>query len=289
MAVSPAPLVLCADDFGFAPGVNRAIEALARAGRLSATSCMVTAPAWDDAAPRLPAIAANCDIGLHLTLTDLAPAGPMPKLAPAGRLPDLRSLTIRALARRLDRGEIAAEIERQVAALERALGRAPDFVDGHKHVHVLPVIRTALLDLFRRGRLDRARTYVRSCWEAPGRVVGRGVAVAPTLATSALARGFAVAARRAGVTVNDSFRGMNDFRRATPYGALFRRFAAGAGARPLVMCHPGFPDAALAALDPVVDRRQDEFDYLAGDEFLRDLAAAGRRLARFPWPQPAGA
>jgi hypothetical protein len=171
-----------------------------------------------------------------------------------------------------------------VAALEAALGRAPDYVDGHKHVHLAPVVRSALLGLFETGRLDRRRTYVRSCWETPGRVIARGVGVAATLGLSLLALPFAGAARRAGVAANDSFRGHTDFSRATPYGALFRRFAAGPGARPLLMCHPGFPDAELAALDPVVERRQDEFDYLAGAEFERDLAAAGRRVARFPWP-----
>ena len=68
------------------------------------------------------------------------------------------------------------------------------------------------------------------------------------------------------------------------YGAINRMLHAGPGARPLVMCHPGFPDAALAAIDTVVERRQDEYDYLAGPDFARDLAAAGRQLARFPWP-----
>jgi len=278
------PLILCADDYGLAPGVNRAIHSLARDGRVSAVSCMVTAPAWREAAEILPNFAERCDVGLHLALTDFAPAGPMPRLAPEGRLPTFGTLSRRAYFRRLDAAEMAAEIERQLAALERALGRAPDFVDGHKHVHLLPGVRAALLGLFRDGRLDKRRTYVRSCWEAPARVVARGVAVAATLANSALARPFANAARRAGVAANDSFRGHNDFGRARPFGALFRRFAAGPGARPLVMCHPGFPDAALAALDSVVERRQDEFDYLAGPDLARDLAAAGRQLARFPWP-----
>lgn len=278
-----APLILCADDLGLAPGINRAIRTLALDGRLSAFSCMVTAPAWPLAASALAEMAALCDVGLHFTLTDLAPLGPMPRLAPEKRLPTLGALMKRAFLRRLDGVEIAAEIERQVAALEAALGRPPDYIDGHKHVHLLPVVRAALLDLFRAGRLDRGRTYVRSCWEAPGRVLARGVAVGPCLATSALAAPLAMAARRAGVAANDSFRGMYDFGRARAFGELFRRFAAGPGARPLVMCHPGFPDADLAALDPVVDRRQDEFDYLAGPEFPRDLAAAGRRLARFPW------
>ena len=277
------PLILCADDYGLAPGVNRAIHALAMNGRLSAFSCMVGAPSWAEAAADLAAPAKHCDVGLHLTLTDLAPLKPMPGLAPAGRFPTLGGLMQQAYLRRLDRAEIAAEIERQIAALEAALGRPPDYVDGHKHVHVFPVIRDALLSMFERGRLDRRRTYVRSCWEPTRRVVSRGVLIGPSLATARMAAPLKRRAQQMGVAVNDSFRGMNDFSRARPFGALFRRFAAGPGARPLVMCHPGFPDAALAALDTVVHRRQDEYDYLAGPEFPRDLAAAGRSLARFPW------
>lgn len=278
-----SPLILCADDYGLAPGVNRAIRKLAVEGRLSAFSCMVGAPFWAEAAAALAEPAKTCDVGLHLTLTDLAPLGPMPGLAPAGRLPTLGTLMKRAYLRRLDPVEIAAEIERQLAALEAALGRPPDYVDGHKHVHLFPVVRDALLETFERGRLDRRRTYVRSCWEPARRVVARGVLIASTLATARMAAPLARRARRMGIAINDSFRGMNDFSRARPFGDLFRRFAAGPGAWPLVMCHPGFPDAELAALDTLVERRQDEYDYLAGPEFPRDLAAAGRRLARFAW------
>jgi predicted glycoside hydrolase/deacetylase ChbG (UPF0249 family) len=278
-----APLIICADDFGLAPGVNRGIHALALAGRISAASCMVTAPAWDEGVPLLAEIAARCDIGLHLTLTDLAPAGPMPRLAPGGRLPPLAALYRHAYLGRIDRAEIAGEIARQIDAFERAAGRPPDYVDGHKHVHLLPSIRHALLGLFGSGRLDRRRTYLRSCWEPTGQAARRGVAVASSLATAAMAAPLARAARRAGIAANDSFRGTNDFSRGRPYGAMFRRFIAGPGARPLIMCHPGFPDAALAAIDSLVERRQDEFDYLAGPALPLDLAAGGRRLSRFPW------
>ena len=62
---------------------------------------------------------------------------------------------------------------------------------------------------------------------------------------------------------------------------MFPRFLDGAGRRPLVMCHPGFADAALRALDPVTDHREREYQYFASERFVEDLAAAGRRLARF--------
>ena len=43
--------------------------------------------------------------------------------------------------------------------------------------------------------------------------------------------------------------------------------------RGLVMCHPGFVDETLIALDPLTDQREREHAYLASDEFPRLLAA----------------
>ncbi len=88
-------------------------------------------------------------------------------------------------------------------------------------------------------------------------------------------------ARRLGIAGNDSFRGVADFADARNYPLHFRRFLRGPGARPIIMCHPGFADAELAAADPLTAEREHEYGYFASDRFLDDLAAAGCRLARF--------
>ncbi len=49
-------IVLCADDYALHPLVDEAVERLALAGRLSATSCMATSPLWPEAASRLAAL-----------------------------------------------------------------------------------------------------------------------------------------------------------------------------------------------------------------------------------------
>ncbi len=41
----------------------------------------------------------------------------------------------------------------------------------------------------------------------------------------------------------------------------------------LVMCHPGYVDDTLIALDPLTDQRKTEYDYLASDAFAVRLAA----------------
>jgi predicted glycoside hydrolase/deacetylase ChbG (UPF0249 family) len=47
------------------------------------------------------------------------------------------------------------------------------------------------------------------------------------------------------------------------------------------MCHPGFVDARLRAIDAVTDQRRREYDYLASERFRADLEAGGCRLVRF--------
>jgi len=45
------------------------------------------------------------------------------------------------------------------------------------------------------------------------------------------------------------------------------------------MCHPGHVDGELRRLDPLTDLRESEYQYFAGEEFPRALAAAEVTLA----------
>ncbi len=78
-AAQPAPIWLCADDYGISPGVNRAICDLIARGRLNATSVMVVGHAIGrDEIAALQSVAdasPRCAIGLHATLT--APFRPL--------------------------------------------------------------------------------------------------------------------------------------------------------------------------------------------------------------------
>jgi hypothetical protein len=47
----------------------------------------------------------------------------------------------------------------------------------------------------------------------------------------------------------------------------------------LIMCHPGYVDDTLTALDPVTQQRAVEHAYLAGERFAADLAARAITLA----------
>jgi predicted glycoside hydrolase/deacetylase ChbG (UPF0249 family) len=272
--------VLCADDYGLAPGIGVAIRDLLGRGRLSAASCMTVGPHWEEEGRALAAFRTHADLGLHLTLTDQRPLGPMPLLAPQGRLPSLARLAARAYAGLLDRREIAAEIERQIDRFLAVTGGLPAFLDGHQHVHLLPTIRDLVVEAVAR-RLAPAGAYLRLCDEPLAGIARRGIAVTQAAALSLMARGLRRRAARYGIPGNRGFRGVRSFAERRPVSAVFRAFLADAAPGLLVMCHPGLVDEALVAADPLTRPREAEYRYLAGDAFALDLRRAGVRLARF--------
>jgi len=269
---------LCADDYGLAPGVNRAIRDLVVRGRINATSVMVVAPSFS----RAEALALNMlntgatrvAIGLHLTLT--APFRPMTdRFRPLrrGRFLPVGSALAAGLLRRYRREALTVEIATQVAAFVSAFGHAPDFVDGHQHAQVFPQIGDAVLEVVKAVVPD---AWVRQCGRAPQarRRRDRKAALLDRLSARFVRR-----AAAAGVRTNPAFAGTYDFHAGLDFASLFPGFLEGLPEGGLVMCHPGYPDAELAGLDSLTFQRQREFDYFAGPAFPEVLAAHGVTLA----------
>jgi len=141
--MSARTLVVNADDLALHPAVNEGIFEAHECGILRSASIIATGAAVDEVcryARAHPAL----DLGVHLTLMDVSPAGdPAPwrdLLDDDGRLPP--SVAPRSLARLLPRltrrpddatAEFAAQIQRV-----RELGLRPTHLDSHNHLHLWP-------------------------------------------------------------------------------------------------------------------------------------------------------
>jgi len=264
---------LCADDYGLAEGVNRAIRDLISHGRLNATSVMVVGPAIGRAeVAALQEAAANsprCAIGLHVTLT--APFRPLTmhfRPTDGGLFLPFPNLLRAGLLRRLDPEMIEDEVLAQLATFRELFGRAPDFVDGHQHAQLFPQVRDSFLRAVKEAAPD--------AWVRQG---GRlkplaGLLGAPKAAVlDILSAQFRKRAARAGIAFNPAFAGAYDFSKAPDFGMLMGEFLAGLPDGGLVMCHPGFVDETLESLDPLTTQREAEHAYLASDQFPALLAA----------------
>ncbi|TGV14621.1 ChbG/HpnK family deacetylase [Mesorhizobium sp. M8A.F.Ca.ET.173.01.1.1] len=258
---------LIADDYGLAPGVCAGILDLLDRRRLTGTSCMTGFPEWAGAAARIRPLCGHAAIGLHLTLTDQPAVTGKSSLAPEGRLPPLRSLALPVLRGRIDKRDVHAELDAQYSRFVEALGRKPDFIDGHQHVHFLPVVRGWL------------RAYFP---DAAGRPVLRGApalgdaAVAPKIAAiAAVAAGFNQSMQRAGFAVWKPLAGIYDWRQPEKFAPLLKAAVEALPDHGLFMCHPGHVDETLRARDPMQGVREVEFGVLASDAFGASLARAG--------------
>lgn len=275
-------IVLCADDFGLAPGVSEGIAELVRSGRLSAVGCMTVCDDWPTSVHLLHSAVASsaADVGLHLTLTDHRAAS---GCAPAGngdRLPPLGRLMLACLARRVSETAFRAEIHAQLDTFEAHWGGPPDFVDGHQHVHILPGVREALVGILR-ARYRAGTVWVRNCVEPPSRCLRRGLGWRKALLISALGLGWRRLASAAALPMNDGFSGLHDFNGGPLFREKMKRFLSHRGPHHLVHVHPGRVDAALRAIDPLTTPREAELHYLLGKDFLHDLDRADVSLARF--------
>ena len=88
------------------------------------------------------------------------------------------------------------------------------------------------------------------------------------LVIAGLAAGFGRGMRRAGFTTNAGFAGVSAFDVAVPFADELAEFFRAPGRRHLVMCHPGYPDADLARLDPHTQRRRQELDAIMAEPRL---------------------
>lgn len=269
----PRHLILCADDYGISPGVNRGIRDLIEKRRINATSVMVVGPAIgreESTALLQSAAGTGCSLGLHVTLT--APFAPLTlhfRPLDGGAFLPLGRLLRAAMIRQIDAEFIYAEVLAQFALFQERFERLPTHVDGHQHVQLFPQVR----DGFVRAVKEIApHALIRQC--------GRNATVAQRLANpkalllDGLSSGFRKRCDRDGLHYNPAFSGAYDFTRGGDFAALMRDFLGQLPDRGLAMCHPGVVDDTLISLDPLTHQRERELAFLGSDAFpelLKDI------------------
>lgn len=136
----PRHLIINADDFGSTEGINRGIADCHRTGIVTSTSLMVFGTAARDAATRARELS-NLSVGLHWV----------------GDRPGAEVDTD-------DTDAVRDELERQLEGFQDLLGRAPDHLDSHHHLHLqerlLPIFIEAGESLGIPVRGDGAVRYI---------------------------------------------------------------------------------------------------------------------------------
>ena len=140
-------LIVNADDFGYTSGVNRAIVEAHSRGIVTSSTLMANGLAFLEAA-QLAKNLPKLSVGCHVVLTDgrpILPAANLPSLTTAADFRDgMATFAARAIAGRMDAGEVSAEAAAQIRKIQSA-GISVSHIDTHKHTHLFPKILRPLL------------------------------------------------------------------------------------------------------------------------------------------------
>jgi chitin disaccharide deacetylase len=267
-------LCVAADDVGLHPGVNGAAIDGVLSGRLQALACRVGAPHFPEVVEHLHRLRGLAvDIGLQLDLCQFS-------LNAQVRRPLKNWLTGLGLPASQ---QLREEVSLQFDTFEAALGHAPQFVAGFRHVQQLSPVRELVMAEIERRYAPGHRPWVRT-----GRRGGQD-RLPQALRAWAVERGgaheTAAAARAIGSAHNRGLLGVYDFEGGLPrFRQLLERWLQTAREGELLVCHPSVPTVVR---DPLLAARLAEHRLLASAEWPAlvermglDLQPMSRLLAR---------
>ena len=254
-----------ADDLGLSPATNQAILELASQGRLDSCSLLVNGPvaaegfhAWQTLADSR----SQLQICLHLCLTE-GPSSAEPALVPElvdshgylkrsfGQWLLLSLLPRRHPSRLRIEHQLGLEIDAQIQKFRHLCGDAPIHLDGHQHIHLVPMVVRAVLS----RAADNGITWMRlteeplptglplRCWGTAIRQLG----LLKWLVLQLLSQRARPAIRRCGLASNQSFAGvlftgqMADAPIRAAWRELSSREPQQGATAPLLLAHPGAP------------------------------------------------
>ena len=277
-------LIVVADDFGIGPETSRGILQLMQHGAVTSTVLLVNSPFVDEAVERWKSEGRPGEMGWHPNLTMDRPVA-MPGdvrtlLNQQEGFASLGGLLFRMISGRLNYEDLVREFDAQLRRYHDLIGQPPALVNGHKHIHVFPMIGRALTEVVRRWRI---RPYVRrvvetlsSWWRVPGARLKRAF-------LTTLGRLSARHQARFGFPGNDCLAGITDPKWVHDPRFFERWLKRIPGQVVELMVHPGHRDETLigrdcTATDGQIGRRVAEFELLMHPDWKDSCRRAGLTL-----------
>lgn len=264
-------IIICSDDYGQQHAISHGIIELIKEQRISAVSCLVTSPFWAEHANWLFPYKDKIDIGLHFNLTEDFSERYLNTNGAHLQFP-LSNLILQCYTKRINQTNIEAEFNKQIDLFSAYLNKLPDFIDGHQHIHQLPIIRDAILNVYRK-RFIMHKPYIRVSMQQ------NNFSFKSIIIAMLGAHKLKSLLNKYNIPYNTKFSGIYDFKNASNYIKFFPWFLKGLTNNSLIMCHPGLESSDT--LDPIHNVRYYEYEYLSSPTFLKDCAAANVNVARF--------
>ena len=246
------PPLLHADDLGLAEGVDAAIIDLAQSGRLQGASLLANGPSAADAMEAWRNLAEPPPLTLHICLTEGHRLAKCPDL-PSG-FGTLLLASLLPWQRRRIAPQLRTVLQQQISRYRQLTGLSHIRLDGHQHIHLVPLVLDAVLDLAPSESITWMRTTREPLPEGLSlRLWWRSLQTGGLIKwlVLQLLSGLAIPRlRRAGLETNLRFAGV--LFSGSMFGTAFRRSWETAyssntihpDTRPVVLIHPALIDAS---------------------------------------------
>jgi len=268
--LSVPAIIVHADDFGESEQITLGICTAIEAGVVTSSSIMANMPATEFGIERACALRDRASFGVHITLCEGRPlTRGMSLVDEGGNFCSKRQLFLRSISRGLKPSEVEAEVDAQVTRLA-AGGVRISHLDGHKHLHQLPVVCGAVARVARRHSIERVRL---AAMRAPAAYRSPSSAMRELLSFHA-ERVF----RDAGLRFPQRLVDLQFCMANATHPEAWANLARGQGILE-VFCHPGTPLADEQK--PGSCRRSAELEFLLSPRMRELLAAAGSRLVNY--------
>jgi chitin disaccharide deacetylase len=242
-------LIINADDFGLAPGVNRAIVELQQAGALSSATLMANGPFFSPAV-YMAFAQPSLGVGCHVVLVDGSPClrpAEVPSLVdlrnPSSFRATVGSFFADLLRGRIREEEIEAETVAQIRRVQSS-GITVSHIDSHKHVHAFPRVLAPLLRAARQCGVRRVRNPFEPWWSLKATRPAGTVRRIQVQVMRTQARAFTRLTRQHGMMTADGSMGLlaTGVLDESVLRSLIQAMPSGTWE---LVCHPGYSDQAL--------------------------------------------
>jgi predicted glycoside hydrolase/deacetylase ChbG (UPF0249 family) len=257
---------ICADDFGISKKINKGILQCVKNRRVTEVSCVVCSELRlkDFYFLKKFKSKSKIGIGIHIVLTDFN----FNLDKKSFKLPDYRTFLF-SLNKIANKNYFEYLIEAQLDKFFSIFKQYPDFIDGHKHVHQFPQVFAILDKILKKKKINK-KYWIRN---THNKYIFSNLSnfSIKCLILSLFGRNFKRNLTSLKYNTNQNFLGIYYYKKKKKFRNIFSTFLKKIDHKNLIMVHPGFTDYSIFKFDDLIERREDELNYLLSKSFLKDI------------------
>lgn len=254
--------LICADDFLLTKQISLGIIKLIEKNKINSVSSMVIFKKNIKYGYLLKKkIKPTQIIGLHLVLTHFKP---LSKFKQIKVFPGIFELYLNIIFNKILIYEIENEIKSQILEFKKIFGYLPKYIDGHHHVHQIPIITNILIRVVNEIYQDK-KPVVRNTSLNISLILSNNISVVKTSILSVFGYFLKKKLKKNLIPTNDFFFGIYNFKNIKQFKKNYYLFEKYKKKKSILMTHPSLKDSEISNLDTLTDQRFIEYQALLGE------------------------